>query len=338
MKHAIKKFLLDRLADETHAEAPDAQVERLGVALLVTNDNASRQWGPGWLQHVGLDVRATESASEALGLALATRADLVLIDQNIRDERDRPVLDVLRGIHGDDLPILALCRNRDEAAEALAAGATDVVCRPYDWQVVAHRALRVLEAREAQAKLRFATSALERLHESSRAQNPPRRSPDGTDALTGLPNGEVFRELLQETLADATESNDPVGVAILGVDEFEKVNDQVGTSNANEVLQEFAQRYRECLDDKSVIGSARGGLSAPTASLGGARFAILITDSDLSEIERFREALVKRLDRPFRIDGHCLYLKHAIGTAIGNAAETSPDILLHEAESALVEA
>jgi len=337
LKHALKQFLIDRLADESHAQAPTEQAERLGLALIVTDDKASHQWGPGWLRHVGLDVRMTDSPSEALGLALATRADLVIVDHDLRDERDRYVLEVLRGIHGEDMPIIALCRSRAEVGTALATGATDVVCRPYDWQIVAHRALRALEAREAQAKLRFATSALERLHESSRADKPSRRAPDATDALTGLPNGEKFRALLQATLNAAAEANDPVGVAILGVEDFETVNDRVGTSNANQVLQEFAQRFRECLDDREVIGSARGGISAPAASLGGARFAILVADSGEDEIERFRAALDKRLERPFRIDGHCFYLKAVIGTAIGEAAETSPDALLHEAETNLVE-
>ena len=215
--------------------------------------------------------------------------------------------------------------------------ATDVVSRPYDWQVVACRAVRLVDARETQAKLRFATSALERLHLNARTGIAARRAPDATDALTGLPNGERLRELLQETVSGAADSDAEVGIAILGIDRFDTVNDKVGVNSANRILQEFAERFRECLNDKQVIGSARGGISAPAASLGGARFAILIADSGPDEIDRFWQMLQLRLQRAFRVDGHCLYLKAVIGTAMAPATDASPDGLLHQAEMALIE-
>jgi GGDEF domain-containing protein len=47
----------------------------------------------------------------------------------------------------------------------------------------------------------------------------------GHDWLTGLPNGHLLEQCLDEALAEALETGDPVAVLLLGLDRFKNIND-----------------------------------------------------------------------------------------------------------------
>ena len=310
-----------------------------GIALLITRDSSSRHWAPRWLQHAGLEVRIARAPEEALGIASATRPALLIADAGLRGNNGKPLLDNLREIHGKDVPLIALCANSADVAIATAADVTDIVRLPYDWQVITRRARRAVQAHENLFELRNTQDRLRNIHTQVQAASRDRARSAGLDKLTHLPNGERFRGLLNRAVAIRGDSSDEIGVLVIGLDRYRIVNDAIGHENANRLLKQFADRLRNCLRDRDVIGGAEcGSVTAVAARLGGARFALLISKGKMHEIMRFNQAIDAELRQPFEVAGQSIYLTASIGAAILPRDCSSADGLLHCAETAMLEA
>src|SRR5206468_3439737 len=85
------------------------------------------------------------------------------------------------------------------------------------------------------------------------------------DALTGLGNRTLLVEHLRSAMASARDSQQCVGVLHLDLDDFKKVNDQLGSAAADQLLIALAARLRENVRDSDVIGR-----------LGGDEFAVIL--------------------------------------------------------------
>lgn len=345
MRAAIKKVIaLDfgRLtATGSFKTGPvnEPQADLHGIALLVTRDNLSLQWAPRWLQHTGLEIRVAGTAQEALDISAKAVPALVLADAWLAADDGSPLLSALRSRHGDDLPVFALCNNSADVALAAECNATDIMRRPFDWDLITRRAARAVRSQDMHVKLRQAVERMERMESTVMAVERDRAKAAGLDALTQLPNGERFRSLLQKAFGTQDASSSDVGVLVVGLDRFRLVNEAIGRQNGNGLIRLFADRLRSCLADREVIGSADGGaITAVAARLGGARFAMMISNARTEEIVRVREAIQAQLEQPFEIAGQSIYLNVSVGAAIFPRDNTTADGLIQCAESAMREA
>lgn len=147
------------------------------------------------------------------------------------------------------------------------------------------------------------------------------------DLLTALLSRREGLELGRLLLAQAQRNVFPVSVAVLDVDHFKRVNDQLGHRAGDAVLAEVAARVR---------ASLRAGDFA--ARLGGEEFAIFF--SHASE-EQAREAAWRILRgirlRPIRTHDGELVVTASIGVAQARRKETV-EALIERADQALYEA
>ncbi len=67
------------------------------------------------------------------------------------------------------------------------------------------------------------------------------------DALTNLPNRTLFREGVEERLAALPTNGKPFAILLFDLDHFKAVNDTLGHSVGDLLLQEVARRVRKCL-------------------------------------------------------------------------------------------
>ena len=340
MRAAIKKVIaLDFGRRQNQLPADTTAAELDGVALLVTRDSLSRQWAPRWLQHTGLEVRIAETAKEALEISATAEPALVLADASLAADDGTPLLKALRSLSGEDLPVFALCNGNSDVELASECNATDIMRRPYDWDLITRRATRAVKSRDTHFKLRQALERMNHMESTVMAVERDRARAAGLDALTKLPNGEHFRSLLQKAFGTQSASSSDVGVLVIGLDRFRLVNEAVGRQNGNGLIRLFADRLRSCLADREVIGSADGGaITAVAARLGGARFAMMISNARTEEIVRVREAVQAQLEQPFEIAGQSIYLNVSVGAAIFPRDNTTADGLIQCAESAMRDA
>jgi len=112
-----------------------------------------------------------------------------------------------------------------------------------------------------------------------------------TDSLTGLPNRRAFEELARRELARADRTGSPLALALIDIDNFKLINDQLGHAGGDLVLHRFAATTCRILRSADVA-----------ARVGGDEFALILPGVDApsaaAALERLRRGLVHEPDGP----------------------------------------
>ncbi len=150
------------------------------------------------------------------------------------------------------------------------------------------------------------------------------------DRLTGLPNRHRAFELLAEWIDRARLENRRLGVLVVGIAGFSRVNSEIGLGAGDHVLVQAADRLSEAVD----------GHSAMLARIGGDRFLLAIEGfASSAALEVVARSILVLLRRPFRVgDNREILLSGEIGIAIFPNDADSPESLLRNAEAAVYRA
>jgi diguanylate cyclase (GGDEF)-like protein len=143
------------------------------------------------------------------------------------------------------------------------------------------------------------------------------------DPLTGLANRALFLDRLGELLASGRRD---YTVLFLDLDDFKTVNDSLGHSIGDELLEAVAGR---------LLGALKAGDLA--ARLGGDEFAVLLHDvEDGADVVGVADRVIGLLDRPFSVAGHEISAHASLGIVEGWTAEVdSAEELLRNADVAM---
>jgi diguanylate cyclase len=125
------------------------------------------------------------------------------------------------------------------------------------------------------------------------------------DALTGLPNRTFLQKRLEEEAQNARESNIPAALLLLDLDRFKEVNDTLGHTVGDLLLQKIGHRLQDHLRSTDLI-----------ARLGGDEFAIVLPATDAGGAIQTARTLVGVLDMPILVDGHAFSIGGSIGIAL----------------------
>ncbi len=149
------------------------------------------------------------------------------------------------------------------------------------------------------------------------------------DKLTDLPNRTYFVSRLGEVLAHARQGNGrPYSVLFINFDQFKMINDSLGHHVGDQVLVQMGKRLEVSLKTGDVA-----------ARMGGDEFAVLLHDtSNDQEVEAFIGRLQERLQHPFRIDGHEVFLSVSIGIVFHESHYVQAEEVLRNADIAMHEA
>ncbi|MGF1602477.1 MAG: EAL domain-containing protein [Thermosynechococcaceae cyanobacterium] len=148
------------------------------------------------------------------------------------------------------------------------------------------------------------------------------------DALTGLPNRILFTDRLNLALADAQRSQQNLAVMFMDLDRFKTINDTLGHSAGDALLQEVANRVKGCLRESDTV-----------ARWGGDEFTLLLPHIDHVEdatgtaqriLEAFKEVIL--------LEGHEVYVNTSIGIAFYPSDGKEGETLLQNADIALYQA
>jgi diguanylate cyclase (GGDEF)-like protein/PAS domain S-box-containing protein len=149
------------------------------------------------------------------------------------------------------------------------------------------------------------------------------------DALTGLPNRKLFLECLQQAFEAATTANHPhhqVALLFLDLDGFKEVNDTLGHSIGDLLLQAVAQRLQACL---------RAG-SDTVARLGGDEFVVVLPNVPGPLIaKRVAQKILTTLAEEFTIASHAIHITSSIGISLYPQNAEKMDGLIQSADEAM---
>ena len=149
-----------------------------------------------------------------------------------------------------------------------------------------------------------------------------------TDHLTALPNRFLFFDRLNMALAQAQRDFQKLGVLMLDLDEFKKVNDTHGHNIGDQLLRGVADR---------LLGMFRKGDTI--ARWGGDEFILLLPEIRQAEVAKsVAGRILDSFSRPFEFDGLKIMITASIGVAIFADDGTDADTLIKNADIAMYHA
>ncbi len=160
------------------------------------------------------------------------------------------------------------------------------------------------------------------------------------DSLTGLGNRRLFKERLHVAIEQARRQGSLVGVMFLDVDDFKVINDTLGHSAGDVLLQEVADRLVTAAHaaDETVRETGRS-LSSTVSRLGGDEFTVLLADLESREdVETSARRLLDVFGRPFDLKSQEVAVSGSIGITIWPHDGEDVEVLLRNSDTAMYHA
>jgi diguanylate cyclase (GGDEF)-like protein/PAS domain S-box-containing protein len=148
------------------------------------------------------------------------------------------------------------------------------------------------------------------------------------DALTGLPNRRLLQDRLNQALASAHRQKNKLGLLFLDLDRFKDINDSLGHSVGDLLLQKVAERLKTSARAQDTV-----------ARLGGDEFLIALTHvKDTPDAAVAAERLMDAMTAEFVIEGHTLNVSCSIGISIFPEHGADCETLIKNADAAMYSA
>ena len=145
------------------------------------------------------------------------------------------------------------------------------------------------------------------------------------DSLTNLPNRALVKDRLSHAIAVAKRHRQKIGLLYLDIDGFKVINDCLGHSVGDELLQQIAGRLRSCAREEDSV-----------ARLGGDEFLIA-----LGPIESYADAgivaerVARELNPAFNLRGHSLTVTCSMGISVFPTHGDDAETLIKNADAAM---
>ncbi len=147
------------------------------------------------------------------------------------------------------------------------------------------------------------------------------------DPLTGLANRSKLGDLLDAQLASSHAAGCRVVVALIDIDQFKVINDSLGHSGGDRVLEAIARRLEGALRPGELL-----------ARFGGDAFAVVRGGVEgLAEGAELGARLLASLDEPVVVDTRAFHLSMSVGVALSAPGERA-EAMFRDADTAMYHA
>jgi diguanylate cyclase (GGDEF)-like protein/PAS domain S-box-containing protein len=149
------------------------------------------------------------------------------------------------------------------------------------------------------------------------------------DALTGLPNRELFQNRLHEAIKLAQRTNKKLAVMFLDLDNFKNINDSLGHLAGDQLLRRVASALSDCIRSTDTV-----------ARFGGDEFMVMLVDLEQPrDIRNLADKILSAMEKPIELeDGNVLYISSSIGISVYPDDGLDAESLLKNADTAMYRA
>ncbi len=147
------------------------------------------------------------------------------------------------------------------------------------------------------------------------------------DVLTGLPNRVLFNDRLQQSIISAQRNRSKIAVLFLDIDRFKQINDTLGHSAGDNLLQNVGERLLDCVREQDTV-----------SRLGGDEFVVVLNDAGSDGAELVAQKILESILQPYPIDGHELRITASIGIAVYPDHAANSENLIKYADVAMYQA
>ncbi|HEY2000269.1 bifunctional diguanylate cyclase/phosphodiesterase [Paraburkholderia sp.] len=145
------------------------------------------------------------------------------------------------------------------------------------------------------------------------------------DALTHLPNRQLFHDRLEHEARMSLRSGQRMALMLIDLDRFKEVNDSLGHDTGDVLLIEAAQRITSCVRESDTV-----------ARLGGDEFTVILPGlDDTGSIERIAKAIIAKLAEPFRFGPDEAFISASVGVTLYPNDAGALDVLFKNADQAM---
>jgi len=157
------------------------------------------------------------------------------------------------------------------------------------------------------------------------------------DSLTRLPNREAFKERLYRHVALSLPHNRRFAVLFLDLDNFKRINDTLGHSVGDLLLQDVAERLLKCIRATDYV--AQTGAEAEgdnIARLGGDEFTVLLSEiQHVGDVTAVAQRFLEIFWRPFTLADYEVTVTASIGISVFPQDGQDAESLLKNADMAM---
>ncbi|WP_025027270.1 putative bifunctional diguanylate cyclase/phosphodiesterase [Caldalkalibacillus mannanilyticus] len=144
------------------------------------------------------------------------------------------------------------------------------------------------------------------------------------DSLTGLPNSTSFSKKVSQAISFAKPDQRKLGVMFIDLNRFSVINNLVGYSRGDDVLNIVAERFNQCIPSSSTL-----------ARWNSDKFVCLIQGTNEEQIHAISKQCIDALATPILVDEHEFVVSSSIGISLYPDAGEKADLLIKNAEIAM---
>jgi len=148
------------------------------------------------------------------------------------------------------------------------------------------------------------------------------------DNLTSLPNRVLFRDRLEQAVTQARRNGWTSALLIIDLDRFKYVNDTLGHTLGDGLLQQVSERLTGCVRSGDTVGR-----------LGGDEFAVVLSKvSAPQDAGKVAQKILHALKQAFQLDGNEVFVTGSVGIALYPSDGEDIDLLTRNADAAMYSA
>ncbi|WP_230474386.1 EAL domain-containing protein [Calidifontibacillus erzurumensis] len=151
---------------------------------------------------------------------------------------------------------------------------------------------------------------------------------NGLDPLTKLPNRYLLQKKLKEILHISKKNDKRFAVLYIDLDRFKFVNDTLGHSYGDLLLQQASQRLKKQIANEHIL-----------ARMGGDEFVCILQDlQNETEAEHIAQMIISDFSKPFVLCEIEIHISASIGISLFPFDGDDEEVLLTNADSAMYRA
>lgn len=259
-----REQLVTRNESEALLISPEAEEEPAEIAheppviLLIENDSEDAALFKAFLQEERVKIRSGKKAEEAVSIAQEERVDLLVLNMPLSEADGLEVCRRMKEMEQTkNIQIMVVTREQDLEfkIKCIESGADDFLLKPVDGEEFKVRVNALVKKKGHLDRLNARVETA--LHAAI------------TDKLTGLYNHAYFKHMLELEIKRSQRQKHTVGLLMIDIDDFKRINDGLGHPAGDEILRELAKLLQKGIREVDLA-----------ARYGGEEFAIILPYSD----------------------------------------------------------
>ena len=267
------------------------------------------------LQMLGHELFLAENCDQVLELFSKNRFDLIILDAELKSIGGYECATKLKETNNiDPFLILIISSSYDDGVIALGidAGIHEYIIKPFSSMALCSKIKGIQLITDLQKKLYENSHQLNLLLSKY--------------LIKGIHNREEFDKTIHDKIEEAKSHNKKIALLIINIDDFKKINDNLGHHIGDFILKEFSIKLKSCLRHSDYI-----------ARLGGDEFAIILNNlNSITDAELTAKKILKNLStHEFNINDDKIHISCTIGISSNFTSMSSAELLIKQAEIAL---